>query len=115
MNNSRRITELLKILASHPNHLMASRLQKMNLSVINKRCTKALLELARLQTDLNVRQMLSRVTREISPTGSIIVSELSGISRDQVLKLVGEYAAMLLPVFLRRQEEEAETTNHDKN
>jgi hypothetical protein len=75
---------------------------------------EALRELAGLQNNPTVRQMLSRITREVSSNGSIIVSELSGILRDQVLQRVGEYAAILLPEFRRAEAEEAGVTNYKK-
>lgn len=58
--------------------------------------------------------MLTRVTHEISPSGRITVSELSGDQRNQALKRVGDYAAILLPEFLRVQAKESHTTNRER-
>ena len=114
MDNNSRIIQLLTSLASSPMPSPGFETPENEFERHQQEKHKALLELARLQTDPNVRQMLSRVTREISPTGSIIVSELSGSSRGLVLNRVSKYAAVLLSALLRAQGEEAARTNHEK-
>jgi len=77
MNNNR-IIKLLEALTSSPEPSRGFESPDDEFERHQQKKHKALLELARLQTDTNVHQMLSRVTREISPTGSIVVDEYEG-------------------------------------
>jgi hypothetical protein len=70
MNNSR-IVRLLKILASSPEPSRGFETPEDEFERYQRTRHKALLELARLQHDPAVWQMLTRVTREISPSGNI--------------------------------------------
>jgi hypothetical protein len=114
MNNSGCIIELLRVLTSPPEPSQGFELPEIQFERHQQRKHRALLELARLRNDPTVRQMLSRITREMSPNGTIIVSELSGSLRDQVLQRVSEYAAILLSEILRAQGDESRVTNHEK-
>jgi hypothetical protein len=80
MADTNRIIELLAILASDPSPSRGFETQESEFERHQQERQKALLELARLQNNPAVCQMLSRVTREVSSNGSIIVSELSGIT-----------------------------------
>lgn len=111
---SSRIITLLTILTSSPEASRHFETAEEEFERHQGKKQQALRELARLQNDPVVCQMLSRVTREVSPNGTIIVSELSGILRDQVLQRVGEYAALLLPEFLRVEAKESSMTNHER-
>ena len=113
MNNSGRVIDLLKILTSSPEPSRGFETPEDEFERYQRTRHKALLQLARLQNDPTIRRMLSRVTRELSTNGTIIVSELTGAMRDQVLQRVGEYAAILLREFLRSQASQAEVTNHE--
>jgi hypothetical protein len=113
VDNSNHIIELLSVLASDPSPSRGFETQESEFERHQQERQKALGELARLQNNPAVRQMLSRVTGEVS-NGSIIVSELSGILRDQVLQRVGKYAAILLPELLRVQAKESSMTNHER-
>jgi hypothetical protein len=113
MNNSR-IVRLLEILTSSPEPSRGFETPEDEFERDQQKKHQALLELARLQNNSDVRQMLTRVTREASLNGTIIVSELSGILRDQVLQRVGKYAAILLPELLRVQAKESSMTNHER-
>jgi hypothetical protein len=114
MADTNRIIELLAILASDPSPSRGFETQESEFERHQQERQKALLELALLQNDPTAWQMLTRVTREVSSNGGIIVSELSGILRDQVLQRVGKYAAILLPELLRVQAKESSMTNRER-
>jgi hypothetical protein len=109
-----RIIELLKILASSPEPSRGFELPEAQFERHQQKKHRALRDLSLLQTDPTIRHMLSRVTREISSSGTIIVSQLSGDLRDRVLQRAGEYAAVLLSELLRAQGEESRVTEHEK-
>jgi hypothetical protein len=115
VGNNERIIRLLHVLTSSPEPSQGFELPENEFERHQQKRFKALIELISLQTNLDVQQMLSRVCREVAPSGMIDVYELSSVERDQVLRKVGEYAAILLPTFLNAEAEEAAETNRTRH
>jgi hypothetical protein len=104
-DNSDRIIALLTILASAPRPSRGFETPEAEFERYQQYRHEALRELAQLQSNPAVFQMLKIVTNEMPSDGG---------TRDQVLRRVGELAASLLPEFLREQTAEAGLTNHER-
>jgi hypothetical protein len=99
----RRIIELLQILTSDPTQSPGFELPENTFEQHQIKKHEALRKLARLQSNPAIWRMFASLNREL-PDGT----------RDQVLSLAAEFAAILLPLFQHARIEEAGRTNHQK-
>lgn len=73
MDNNERIIRLLTVLTSSPESSQGFELPEKEFEGHQQKRFKALIELISLQTNADVQQMLSRVCREVAPSGTINV------------------------------------------
>jgi hypothetical protein len=114
VDSNERIIRLLTTLTSSPESSQGFELPEKQFERHQQKRFKALIELISLQTNSDVQQMLSRVCREVAPSGTINVLELSRVERDQVLRRVEEYGVILLSTFLDARGEESARSNREK-